>query len=226
MEFETVLKKIAELRVNHEYTDEFDVEYISEFSRCKGKIVPRLINAEANQNMLLERPYKEILDLAVTYHILLDEEGSMSVPITNSLAEKWGVTAEELYEISISNMSTVNPSSFRGINEVMAEMTGMSVEELELLGEEKMFVLSNRNKSFGAVALLDKEMMKHITDRFGSVYMLPSSVHEFLIIMIDENMNVSDLRAMVHEVNDQVSLEERLSENVYILTIEKGLCIA
>lgn len=227
MEFEEVLKRIAELRVSHEFTDEFDIEFVKEFDRCKERIVPRLINAEANAVMLADRPYTEILDLAVTYHILLDEEGSMSIPITNSLFESWNATVEELHQIAISNIATVNPSTFRGMNEVMAEMMGMSAKELGMPEDDKMYVLTNRNKSFGAAALLDIEMMRCIIERFGAVYVLPSSVHETLIVLMDENMKVNDLRAMVHEVNEtQVSLEERLSENVYSFSAEAGLRIA
>ena len=226
-EFEEVLKKIAELRVSHEFTDEFDVEFVKEFDRCRDKIVPRLINAEANATMLAERPYTVVLNLAVTYHILLDSDGTMSIPVTNSLAENWGVTAEELHDIAVSNMALINSSTFRGMNEVMADMMGMSTEELGLLGDEKMYVLSNRNKSFGAAALLDKDMMNSITDRFGSVFVLPSSVHETLVVLMEENMDVSDLRAMVHSVNEeQVALEERLSDNVYIYTASRGLLVA
>ena len=227
MELEDVLQKIAELRVDHEFTDEFDVEFVKEFDRCKERIVPRLVNAESNASLLAERPHTEVLDLAVTYHILLDEEGSMSIPISNSLFESWGITVEELHNIAVSNMPTICPSLFRGMNAVISEMMGMSAEEIGMPEEDKMYVLTNKNKSFGAAALLDKETMKSITGRFGTVFVLMSSVHETLIVIPDDNMDVSDLRAMVHEVNEtQVSVEERLSENVYIFSADEGLRIA
>lgn len=226
-EFEDVLRRIAELRVNHEFTDEFDVEFVKEFDRCRDKIVPRLINANANVAMLTERPYTEVLDLAVTYHILLDADGTMSIPVTNSLIENWNVSVEELHKAAVSNISTVSPSTFKGMNEVMAEMTGMSAEEIGMPEEDKMYVLTNKNKSFGAAALLDKHMMHSITDRFGSVFVLPSSIHETLIVLMEENMDVSYLKNMVHEVNKtQVSVEDRLSENVYIYTASEGLLVA
>lgn len=227
MELEEVLERIAELRVSNEFTDEFDVEFVKDFDRCKERIVPRLINAEANVAMLADRPHTEILDLAVTYHILLAEDGTMSIPVTNSLSENWNISVEELHQIAVSNIATVNPSTFRGMNEVMAEMMGMSAKELGMPEDDKMYVLTNRNKSFGAAALLDIEMMRCIIERFGAVYVLPSSVHEAVIVLMDENMKVNDLRAMVHEVNEtQVSLEERLSENVYSFSAEAGLRIA
>lgn len=226
VEFEEILRRIAELRVNHEFTDEFDVDYVKDFDRCKEKIVPRLINHETNVGMLAERPFTEVLDLAVTYHIILDNEGTMSIPITNNLIENWDISVEVLHNVAISNISKVCPSSFRGMNEVMSEMMGMSLEELGMSEEDKMYVLSNKNKSFGASALLDKEITSFITARFGEVFVLPSSVHETLIILSDETVDADMLKCMVHEVNEtQVSLEERLSENVYFLN-EEGLRIA
>ena len=138
-----------------------------------------------------------------------------------------GITVEELHNIAVSNMPVISPSLFRGMNEVISEMMGMEAEELGMTGEDKMYVLSNRNKSFGAVALLDAEMMKSITGRFGTVFVLLSSVHETLIVIPDDSMDVRNLRTMVHEVNEtRVSLEERLSENVYSFSADEGLSIA
>ena len=124
-------------------------------------------------------------------------------------------------------MPVISPSLFRGMNEVISEMMGMEAEEIGMPEEDKMYVLTNKNKSFGAAALLDKDMMHSITDRFGSVFVLPSSIHETLIVLMEENMDVSYLRNMVHEVNEtQVSVEDRLSENVYIYTASEGLLVA
>ena len=50
----------------------------------------------------------------------------------------------------------------------------------------------------------------------GDFYILPSSVHELLVIPRDAGMEISELEKMVCEVNaTQVSVEERLSDHVY-----------
>ena len=50
----------------------------------------------------------------------------------------------------------------------------------------------------------------------GKVTVLPSSVHELILIPTSENENVAELREMVLQVNEtEVSKSEVLSNNVY-----------
>lgn len=79
-----------------------------------------------------------------------------------------------------------------------------------------MFVLSNNSKLYGAAALLDEKIMSDISYKFGEVYILPSSVHETLIVPKRDGMELSELETMVREVNStQVAEHEQLSDYVY-----------
>ncbi len=235
-----ILQKIADLRVSNEFQEKFDVDDITDFDRCKKKILPRLIGQEWNQELLRNRPNKLVADLAVTYCIMLSEngDGSMSVPITNELMKSWNVSAEDLYKIAMENMDAVD-AEFASIGSVIGEMllddmgSDLTKEEreqaLEEVGfaDEAMFVLTNRSKCFGAVQVLSEKTMKNIVEKLGGdFYILPSSIHEVLIVPMTPDMSVEMLREMVRSVNEtQVAVEERLSENVYVYT-ENGLEIA
>ena len=228
-----ILSMIAETRVNHEVTEQFDVAQIADFDQAKGKIVPRLVNADMNAVLLEGRPHKLIADLACTYHILLNQsgEGTSSVAITNELMSNWHTSLEELHKIAITNLSEVLPSTFQGMSEVMAEMMGADQTELAQMGmdpgEEQLYVLSNKLKVNGASALLDFEMMKKIVERLGEFFILPSSIHEVLVVPKMTGMDVESLESMVCEVNaTQVQPEERLSDHVYTYSLEEGLKIA
>lgn len=234
VDMDEILKGIAELRVNHELEECFDISKITNWNRCKDRIVPRIVGTEGNSNLLNERPHKEIADLAVTYCILLDEsteEGTMSVPITHQLMNSWNIELEELHNVAISNMPALTPTSFRGMSEVISEMMGISPDELDTMGmptdNEQMYVLTNKLKLNGAAALLDEKMMGEIVDTLGDIYILPSSIHEVLIVPVKTGMEVNALLSMVCEVNDtQVAPEERLSNHVYTYSVADGLNIA
>ena len=45
---EDILEQIAEIRVEHEVTNDFDINEISNFERVKERITCRLVNAEQN----------------------------------------------------------------------------------------------------------------------------------------------------------------------------------
>lgn len=228
-----ILSRIAQVRMNHEVSEQFDVAQITDFEQVKDKLVPRLVNADMNAALLEDRPHKIVADLAITYYVLLDQsfDGTASVAVTNDLLNSWKVSTDELHEVAISNLSSITTSIFRGMTEVMSEMMGMSKEDMEMMGmptdEEQMYVLSNTLKVNGASALLDEKMMEEIVETVGEFYILPSSIHEVIIVPAKAGMDVESLENMVCEVNaTQVQLEERLSDHVYAYNRENGLFLA
>lgn len=228
-----ILKKIAEVRVNHDIETNFDVDCITDWERCRERIIPRIVGTEGNKALLKERVHKLIADLAITYCILLEgslEDGAMTVPVTNQLMNSWGIKLDELHEVAINNMPKLVPSSFRSMAEVMKEMLGMSDEEFDMMNmfpDEQIFVLTNDIKLNGATAILDKELMISIYDRIGECYWLPGSIHEWICVPLSSHMSHEDLKAMVKEVSDsQVAPEDRLSYEVYTYNPVDGFSIA
>ena len=232
-DMDTILDHIADIRVEHEVSQDFDVSKITDFDQVKDHIAARVVGIEDNSDLLDQRPHAVMDDLAVTYCVMLGEDanGSMSVPITNQLMETWGVTQEELHDLAKANQDELTPSTFKSMNEVMAEMmipqmmsdmgvdreTAQEMIESMMPPEDKMYVLSNEQKLNGAAALLDDKMMDQIAEKVGGdFYILPSSVHEVLIVTADAGMDLKDLEAMVQEVNEtQVAPQDRLSDHVY-----------
>jgi len=228
-----VLETIADVRLRNEVRETFDVGQITDFDRVREKIVPRLIGKEWNRELLAIRPHKIIADLAVTYHIMMghDFSGVASAPITNALMESWGVDVDTLHDLAIQNMPKLLPSTFQTMSSVLASMMGEDAEELLSAmppADEAMFILSNEQKINGAAALLDKEIMKTVIERIGKeFFVLPSSIHECIIVPATADMDVSTLVSMVREVNQsQVAPDERLSDSVYVYTEDGGLRLA
>lgn len=233
---EEILNQIAAIQAEHDKDIAVDVSAITDYEKVQGKVAARLVNAENNQELLSQRPHILVGDdLAVTYCIMLGENdnGSMSVPITNQLMENYGVTVGELHEAATQNMDELTPASFKSMNEVMVEMMlpslivecGGDREQAEQMLEAmmppmedgKMYVLTNEQKTNGAAIILNDKVMDQISEKVGGeFYILPSSVHELLIVPRDAGMEVPELEKMVCEVNaTQVSVEERLSDHVY-----------
>lgn len=229
-----VLETIADIRLRNELKETFDVGQITDFDRVREKIVPRLIGKEWNRELLAIRPHKIIADLAVTYHILMghDFSGIASAPITNALMESWGVDVDTLHDLSIQNMPKLLPSTFQTMSSVLTSMMGADAEELLTAmppADEAMFILSNEQKVNGAAALLDKEIMKTVIERIGKkFFVLPSSIHECIIVPATADMDVSSLVSMVRDVNQSqvVAPDERLADSVYVYTEDGGLHLA
>ena len=93
--------------------------------------------------------------------------------------------------------------------------------------DEPMFVLSCEDKLNGASQILNKDIMKKVVERIGSdFYVLPSSVHELLLVRNDAGVDPAYLRQMVREVNAaEVQESEQLSDNIYTWSADAGLQI-
>lgn len=82
--------------------------------------------------------------------------------------------------------------------------------------ENPMFCLTNKAKMNGASLLLQEDIRKQIGECLGSDYfVIPSSIHEVLILPDNGIFQVPELNAMVQEVNEtKVERQEQLSDKV------------
>ena len=69
----------------------------------------------------------------------------------------------------------------------------------------------------GAAVLLYPEMPKLIYETLGgNYYLLPSSVHEFLVVPEERGIKPEELKKIVREVNEtQLEREDFLSDEIY-----------
>lgn len=84
------------------------------------------------------------------------------------------------------------------------------------------YVVTNRAKYRGASAILDKAVLKAFgkKHKIKKLAVLPSSIHEMLILPYNESINMDDLSFMVADVNaTQVEPEERLTDRAYLIEL-------
>ncbi len=191
------------------------------WEQVKPYIRIRLVRMEGNEEYLKDRPYKKVLDLAMIFVVLLKEkEGEMAAQVSWTQIKAWGINAEELYRTAIDN--------FRKEEFIITNMTSLFpaklAEELEM-GID-MYIFSTKNRIQGARAMLRVDMLKIFADEKGcNLFILPSSVHEVLLICEEKDMCVAGLKEIVSSVNgnpDVIAAEEVLSDSVYYYDREKG----
>ena len=202
-----------------------DVSALTDYDQMKDKLIMEVVSAEANADMLDKVPHKDMEDMAVVYRFEIDsnDDGRATILVTNQLIETMGVTPEQLNADAMENAPELKPAVIKGMSEVMAEMMGVSTEDLAMMGmpmdpaDEQMFVASVPDKIHGAGVLAYQDFMDQAAERVGGdFFILPSSIHEVLIVPDNGNMSLSDLEAMVKEVNaTQVAPEDKLTDSVY-----------
>ncbi len=221
--------------------DELQNKDFSGFSmnieNCMDKIVCRLVSYEKNSKLLEEIPYIPFLDLAIIFYCLVleNENGIGSVRISNKIMEDWNMTVKMLYQVAICNTQRLFPKvlcSLKSMLENILEERRKEIPEIfdsidsyNLQDTEAPFILTNQKGVNGAAVLLYPDCLKEIGNMTGEdLFIIPSSVHELLIIPDDRQILPEELKKMVHEVNTNcVVSEEVLSDMVYKYSVEKNI---
>ena len=200
----------------------FSGEFIQDYQNIKGKIIYHLVNRKSNEDLLKEVPYEEYLDLALVYYVLLEVSayGMASMMIQNDHLKMWNVPGEEIARRARANTKRLLPYEFRTMYALLEELM-----DIEGTGrEDVMYVLSNQIRSHGAAAILFEGRLAGIGEYLKeNYYVLPSSVHEVIIVPESASPGRRVLDRLVREVNDtQVDQEDVLSDHAYYYDRRKG----
>ncbi|MCH5248945.1 MAG: hypothetical protein J1E98_03395 [Lachnospiraceae bacterium] len=212
-----------------------NMDFFTRFETVKDRILYKLINRERNTRLLEEIPYVKWNDLAIVFYYLFEEErfGKATILIRNTHMSMWDVDLEDLYKNARSNMLKLQPEDFMPIGHIINDIildcnNGSNVgiravgilhgEDAVLHGEGVvMYFLSSESRYFGAAVLLYSKSIKELAERLErNLIILPSSIHEVLLIPDDNVAETAFYRDMVRDVNDtQLEPEEILSYNIY-----------
>lgn len=224
--FDEIIDVIFDAYYKHRGAEPFDIGSFMDFERARGNIVFRLINREKNEKLLSDVPFIPYLDLAVTFCFLteLKGEGLGAILIHDCHIEEWGKKKEELFGIAAKNMERLLPSSLTPMNEILKKMGLYSVNEPTEYDKVPLFVLSNERKNYGAATILYKGQLKKAAAVIGKekLCVIPSSIHEVLLMPCDETKDREEIDGMVREVNrTTLSPDEVLSDHAYYYDASK-----
>ena len=233
--FGEIIKNIINIYEQNKIEENINMEFFTDYSQVRKKIVYKLINYDKNSELLADIPHVKYLDLAIVFYCIVMNEQirSASILIHNKHCEMWDVTAEDIYTVAKENTPRLLPSELRNMEEVIRQIVSenlqskymdsneadsnetdsaerYSVEEysdtstewiddaaeqmIENSKEENkvvpMYVLSNQTRVHGAACMLYQGVMsKFAEDLQKDFYILPSSIHEIILIPVEYSDN-------------------------------------
>lgn len=219
---EAVLKFYESVRCSHSW----DTKEVEEFEEAKKKIVFKVINRKRNAKLLEEVPHMDWMDLSIVFYVLLDikKDGTATMLVRNEHLKMWNITEQELFPIACGNTVQLLPARIFTMKEILEGlmssegMTSRDVfDETAELPMDVMYVLTNTNRTNGSGCLFLPGVLDQLGKIFqGDYYILPSSVHEVIIVPQNKGFEAEELNEMVKEVNaTQVEEEEQLSDHAY-----------
>ncbi|MCR5545033.1 MAG: DUF5688 family protein, partial [Lachnospiraceae bacterium] len=205
LSIDEITERILSVYYQAKNTPTFDPDILSDFSAIKDKIIFKLVNKKSNLDILRDVPYMDYLDLAIIFAIVLpigEELGT--ILIHNNFLEDWSLSKEDLFEYAKINTYQLFRPEMTPIESLLSDM--ISFEDQELFGDLKpaypMFVLSNQKRINGAGVICYPDLLKNFSETLNcDFYILPSSIHEVIVIPMDPSMDIDELTEMVQQVN-------------------------
>lgn len=227
-----VVSEIIRIYNQNKNSININADYFENYENVRKTIVYKLVNYQKNKKLLEDVPYKRVLDLAVVFYYLIEQRKGVSATalIHNEHLRIWNVTEDEIYNDALKNTPVLLAGSIVPMSKILSEIAGTAPVDndekvCEYTGEDILYVLTNSSRVNGAACILyDNLLKKFANDVHSDLYILPSSVHEVIIVPKKNAFDKSELADMVREVNEQgVSQDEILSDNVYEYNRKNGL---
>lgn len=218
-------KEMAE-KINKAYKN---APKLPEFTRkeAEEKLYSVLINEKDNQELLRGVPHEILGDMAIIPKYRVDDEAS--IVVSNTMCSKLRMTSEEVMEAANRNTDKGNYECY-SMNDVMRDiMKRQEVPDeyienyLMIHGKDPMYVLTNQNKYEGSAAMISPttmdavyKKMKEEYSTMNSMYVIPSSRHELILLPDTEVVDEKNLEEMHKEVQkEELEDADRLSNKVY-----------
>jgi len=208
--------------------ENIDISFFTDFTKVKNRIIFKLVNYDRNKELLSKVPHVRYLDLAVVFNCFIHsaEDGYATILIHHQHLSYWNISTEELYALAMKNTPHLLHYQLQNMTDVIIDLFCNDHIELskDLLPVFPMYVLSNTTKLNGSGCILYEDLLSEIAQNLDSdFYILPSSIHEVLLIPVASASSREDLSSMVHEINaTQLAREEVLSDRVYFYSRHSG----
>lgn len=221
------------LKTYHEYApmQTIDISFFTDYDKVKSHIVFKLINYDHNRKLLQNVPHYRILDLALVFHCFIESPPSKGATILihkHHLA-LWNITEDDLYALAQQNTPRLLSYELRNMTDILNELftkeqIAAEMPELDPSASNAMYLLTNRYKLNGSGCILYPNLLRSLAAQLHSdLFILPSSIHEVLIIPAKEQLTSDELSDMVKDINcNQLSCEEILSDHIYYFSRESG----
>lgn len=173
-------------------------------------VVPRLINkdkvGDAQDSGIIIEHF--LGDLYIYWTVIIKDQGDeqISYPLDQKNLDSVGVTLDEIRPAALKNVR--DTFEITSIEDVL----GLSYDSLT----QTFYVATNRRRHYGATVLLFPEILDSLEEKYGSYHIIPSSVHEVLIVPDSLRIGARELKDMLVDVNTTiVSDKDTLDDHIY-----------
>ena len=201
---------------------------IGDWDAVKDRILFKLVNTDINRKALEEEEIVHIdwYDMSIVFYIELnkDDDKLVSLQVTESLKDLWGVTAETIDAYAFDNTKIINPIVITTLYDKGVEAAkelGVEVPELpEGTDKYGSYILTNTDNYNGAAVMRYPAILTALSETMKSdLYIIPGAVHEALAVRTSDypgDVKLARLFAMLMNNNMNINTKEDiLSDKIF-----------
>lgn len=226
MEMEEILKEIAQGYLSRTLKEADSVsDLLMDYHKAKDFLGLKLVNKESNQKMLRGKIYRDMENTDLTALVCLryqmEKDFHASIHLPEDMLSKWGIDRDTLYQDALQNTIKKNPVVINNMLDIILCSDKETIEAYKpddfYMQPYEQYILTNKEKIDGATVLLYPNVLEQLAKNANSsFYILPSSIHEVILLLDNHDINAEELQNMVISVNrEEVAAEEVLSNEVY-----------
>lgn len=214
--FSDVFQEILNTYYRCRPQENINPSFFQDFQFVKQRIVYKLVHYERNRKLLNDIPHIPFLDLAIVFYCLVSstELGNATILIHNEHLKLWNTDRLALYQLARQNTPFLLSSHMEQLSGLLDQLPSGECGQLPAF---PMYILTNKNRYLGASCLLYDDLLPDIAQKLQSdFFIIPSSIHEVILVPACQSMKKDDFDQMIHDVNStQLEPEEILSDHVY-----------
>lgn len=203
--------------------------YFNDREWVQERLFLQLINNSKNKKLLKDSIHMDFKELSLVLYIMAtdDENGIGKVRVTKAMLDHFKWAEKDILSYALENTVRLFPYEEIPMYELLSKITGCTdIPGINIVkGEPEIMILTNNKGVFGATTVFYPGVLKELADRHNtSLFLLPSSIHEFIVLEDDGIYDAKELEKMVQEVNvSAVSPEDVLSDNIYYYGRNSGM---
>ena len=172
----------------------------------RNHLIVKLLNYDLNKGLLDTYVNRRVDDYAIVPYVEVDLGDHMGeVKFTPDHFESFEFDMDEVIDEAIIRTQQLYPAVLNTMTDRLYTMGGTDRIKNYLDGneevEEDIMILTNTRGMEGAVAMYYPGVMQKIGELMGDFFLVPSSIHEFLVIKVQFNIDEEYLSRTVLNVN-------------------------
>ena len=227
-----IAKNIINIYYNNTCTSKegfYIQEHFNDREWMEERMFLQLINTSKNKELLKDSLHTDFKGLSLVLYIIAadNDEGLCKVRVTKPMCRKYGWDEREILHYALKNTEKLFPYIIMPLSEIIQKSisgTDITIKDIPSSGND-MVVLTNTRGMNGAAAAFYPGVLKELSEKHGkSLFLIPSSIHEF-IILEDNGIYIPEyLEKMLRDVNcSAVGAEEVLSDSLYYYGFTSGV---